>query len=206
MSCEEKGSAMTDLTALREAAEETLAARALGKGWTHGAIIRLREMQDLLDPAVVLALVDEVGRLRDEEAEFRAELERRAYLASAVEMARMSIHSLTDVTGSMLKISEMQAERDRLRAAIQTGLALHRPVHAVFSWRGGLRYKEPCGHCHGRAGIHECRCWADEDIEIVCRECDQPTGSAIRHGARTFTPYPCATARALSTALGEEQS
>ena len=141
--------------ALREAAEETLAARALGKGWTHGAIIRLREMQDLLDPAVVLALVDEV---------------------------------------------------DRLRAAIQTGLALHRPVHAVFSWRGGLRYEEPCGHCHGRAGIHECGCWADEDIEIVCRECDQPTGSAIRHGARTFTPYPCATARALSTALGEEQS
>lgn len=71
-------------------------------------------------------------------------------------------------------------------------LAIHRPVHRVFSWaKGGTTDYDPCPTCHGKAGVHECGCWSDTDVEYVCAECDT-TGRDSRR-----VPWPCRTAIAV---------
>lgn len=90
-------------------------------------------------------------------------------------------------------------EVDRLRA-IEAGVeALHRPVHPVFSWKTGLRFEEPCPECHGKAGVHSCGCWADEDTTYECAECAMPKGG----GSRRVIPWPCPTAALLDPTEGE---
>lgn len=85
------------------------------------------------------------------------------------------------------------------REALEAVLALHVRKHAVFSWQLGPRYEDPCAECDGKAGVHECGCWADSDIEYVCAECH-------RLGARASGVYdyswPCPTVRAIESALG----
>lgn len=74
-------------------------------------------------------------------------------------------------------------------------LDLHRRAHAVFSWNSGTKYEDPCPNCDGKAGVHDCGCWADRDIEYVCAECH-------RLGSRSSGVYdyawPCATVRAAT--------
>lgn len=91
-------------------------------------------------------------------------------------------------------IDHLTAEVDRLRG-IEAGIeALHRPVLAVFSWKTGLRFEEPCPECHGKAGVHSCGCWADEGTTYECAECAIPKGG----GSRRVIPWPCPTAALLS--------
>ena len=47
-----------------------------------------------------------------------------------------------------------------------------------------------CETCHGKAGVHECGCWAERDRRPVCGHCKKG-----RRGASVA--YPCATVRAL---------
>lgn len=83
---------------------------------------------------------------------------------------------------------------ERAEKVIEDVMVSHRPAHPVFNWALGLRYDEPCPDCNGKAGVHECGCWADEDIEFVCRECDDPKGGK----SRREVPWPCDVARILS--------
>lgn len=74
---------------------------------------------------------------------------------------------------------------------------LHRPVHPVFNWQTGLRYENPCETCWGKAGVHECGCWSDEDTEYECRGCAAPRAGR----RRTPVPWPCATIKAIGEAV-----
>lgn len=81
------------------------------------------------------------------------------------------------------------AEVDRVKA-------LHRKALAVFSWsEGGVRYEAPCENCNGAPGVHACGCWADEQTEYVCAECDRDKGK------HRDSRWPCATIQAIE---GEE--
>lgn len=93
-------------------------------------------------------------------------------------------------------VAALLAEVERLRAGIEV---LHRPVHPVFSWKTGLRFEEPCPECHGKAGVHSCGCWADEDTTYECAECAMPKGG----GSRRVIPWPCPTAALLDPTGGE---
>ena len=74
--------------------------------------------------------------------------------------------------------------------------ALHQPVHLVFAWNTGLRRLEPCPTCGGKAGVHECGCWADEDVQYHCDGCTSPDG-------RHCEPHPCPTRRLTAEIRGE---
>lgn len=87
------------------------------------------------------------------------------------------------------------AARSMLPAAVEALVRvreLHRPVHPVFNWQTGLRYEDPCETCWGKAGVHECGCWSDEDTEYECRGCAAP------RAGRRHTPvlWPCNTYKA----------
>lgn len=48
-----------------------------------------------------------------------------------------------------------------------------------------------CDQCHGKAGVHECGCWADADVQPVCGACWQ---------GYKYVPveWPCPTAQAVA--------
>ena len=80
----------------------------------------------------------------------------------------------------------------RVEAALERVKALHRKALAVFSWsEGGVRYEEPCESCNGAPGVHPCDCWADEQTEYVCAECDRDKGK------NRDSSWPCATIQAI---------
>lgn len=97
-----------------------------------------------------------------------------------------------DADDLLAHIDHLTAEVERLRVGIE---ALHRPVLPVFSWRDGLRFDEPCPECNGKAGVHPCGCWSDEDTEFVCFECSRPSSGHLRRDI----PWPCETAALLNT-------
>ena len=132
-------------------------------------------------------------------ASIRRELEDQRYLAESAVDAGVAVPSST--WRSLDQAEGLLAEVDRLRA-IESGIeALHRPVHPVFSWKTGLRFEEPCPECHGKAGVHPCGCWADEDTTYECAECAMPKGG----GSRRVIPWPCPTAALLDSTEGEDQ-
>lgn len=88
-----------------------------------------------------------------------------------------------------------KARADRAEAALERVRALHRKAHAIFSWsEGGVRYEEPCENCNGAPGVHDCGCWADEQVEYVCAECDRGKGKHRDSG------WPCPTVQAIEGA------
>lgn len=87
-----------------------------------------------------------------------------------------------------------------LRAALVEIQELHKPVQPVFSWKDGLQLWEPCQTCQGKAGVHECGCWADEDTKFFCAEC-----SDFENGKGRRVTYPCPTRRLADDALGGDQ-
>lgn len=89
-----------------------------------------------------------------------------------------------------------------LIAALEGVMALHRRAHAVFSWQTGSRYEDPCPDCDGKAGVHDCGCWADSDIEYVCAECHRL--GPRPPGVYDYT-HPCPTIKAITEALGVER-
>ena len=49
-----------------------------------------------------------------------------------------------------------------------------------------------CETCHGKAGVHECGCWAPEDCQPVCGHCNEgDKGISVA--------YPCPTIRAIGS-------
>ena len=103
----------------------------------------------------------------------------------------------SNALGLLRERDAARAEVERLRAGIE---ALHRPVHPVFSWKTGLRFEEPCPECHGKAGVHSCGCWADEDTTYECAECAMPKDE----GSRRVIPWPCPTVTAIRRHLGDD--
>ena len=80
-----------------------------------------------------------------------------------------------------------EAERDDLTAAIERVRALH------YAADNDVEHTPVCETCHGKAGAHECGCWADEDRVPVCGHC--------REGHKfVAVVWPCPTIRALDGA------
>ncbi len=71
---------------------------------------------------------------------------------------------------------------DDLLAPIE---ALHYPAY------NDTHRTQLCDQCHGKAGVHECGCWADADVQPVCGTCWQ---------GYKFVPveWPCPTAQAVA--------
>lgn len=82
------------------------------------------------------------------------------------------------------RLAEVEAERDALAAKVELVRALHYAAD-----NDGAR-TPICETCHGKAGVHECGCWAERDREPVCGHCMDGW-----HGASV--PWPCPTIRAL---------
>ncbi len=80
--------------------------------------------------------------------------------------------------------SDLKDERDELAAKVERVRALHYAAD-----NDGAR-TPICETCHGKAGVHECGCWAERDREPVCGHCMDGW-----HGASV--PWPCPTIRAL---------
>ena len=73
---------------------------------------------------------------------------------------------------------------DAAEAAVQRVRELHQPCD-------NDRDRTPiCEHCHGKAGIHPCGCWAPTDRQPVCAVCNEGD-KGIR------VEWPCPTERAL---------
>lgn len=134
--------------------------------------------------------------------------ERDALIAAADAMTADEVHqhpfaALDKIRGLT---RELRAAAARVPVVVDDAMVerirrLHRPGHPVFNWARGLRYDEPCKTCQGKAGVHECGCWADEDVEFFCVECDRPTEGGARRGVR----WPCPTVAAL-TPDGQENT
>ena len=76
------------------------------------------------------------------------------------------------------------AERDALAAKVERVRALHRPAY------NDVARSPMCEDCGGKAGVHPCGCWAEDDYEFVCAVCNQGTKNQS-------VPWPCPTVRAL---------
>lgn len=122
----------------------------------------------------------------------------RAVLASVPVMEQRRYDG--EMIGHVLSRDELaERETDALLARFSFPSSpvydIHRRAHAVFSWNSGMKYEDPCPHCDGKAGVHDCGCWADSDVEYVCAECH-------RLGSRSSGVYnyawPCATVRAVT--------
>lgn len=88
-----------------------------------------------------------------------------------------------------------RSEYHAMRAALDAVLALHRPCDNDAA-------RTPiCETCHGKAGVWECGCWADEDRVPVCSTCTEVDPVHDGHGA---TPWPCPTVRAVTAHLDIE--
>lgn len=88
------------------------------------------------------------------------------------------------VLGILDALNAAEAERDRLAAAVERVRALH------YAADNDASHTPVCETCHGKAGVHECGCWADEDRVPVCGHC--------REGHKfVAVPWPCPTIRAL---------
>ena len=79
------------------------------------------------------------------------------------------------------------AERDALAAKVERVRALHRPAY------NDVARSPMCEDCGGKAGVHPCGCWAENDYEFVCAVCNQGTKNQS-------VPWPCPTVRALDCA------
>lgn len=84
-------------------------------------------------------------------------------------------------------LRELVAEANGLHRSLRE---LHKPMHAVFNWSTGLRLEEPCPDCNGKAGVHPCGCWAEEDMEYSCPTCRSQPGGHL-------ADWPCDTAKLI---------
>ena len=153
-----------------------------------------------------------IAKLREVEAQ-RDNAEKQVAIRSqdsiAARIARSNVRAVEEWASTQALVSKQQRYIEELEQVDSVGLKAklreaeaviseitraHRPVHAVFNWRSGLRYEEPCETCGGKPGIHKCGCWQREQIEFVCLECDEPNAG----GQRRVTAWPCSTTRTLA--------
>lgn len=74
---------------------------------------------------------------------------------------------------------------DAAREALAPIRELHKPAIRIADWSSGVRFVDRCPTCHGKAGVHECGCWADSDADVWCQSCG--------------TAWPCPTAKLCYT-------
>ena len=111
---------------------------------------------------------------REERAELREWLTHPGDPEGNAPLTRREAHGLLD-------------DIDRLTAAIERVRALH------YAADNDVEHTPVCETCHGKAGAHECGCWADEDRVPVCGHC--------REGHKfVAVVWPCPTIRALDGA------
>ena len=84
-------------------------------------------------------------------------------------------------------LAALLAEVERLREAVQRVREMHYPAY------NDVAHTRICESCHGKAGVHPCGCWSDEDYQPVCGHC---------HKGHKFSAvaYPCPTLRSLDGA------
>lgn len=140
-------------------------------------------------PLSVIRVFQQVPYLIDEIRRLRSDLDAVRELAGPDnESGFISTDALIHTIGTgENRLGELQAQIQRVRG-------LHKRAHAIFNWNTGIHYEEPCDSCDGKAGVHDCGCWADTDVEFVCAECHR-LGSGSR-GVYDYT-YPCPTIKAL---------
>lgn len=78
--------------------------------------------------------------------------------------------------------AELAARAEAAEQAIRQVRALH------YAADNDVARTPVCSNCDGRAGVHGCGCWAEEDRQHVCGHCRGEYGSVNWH---------CATLRAL---------
>lgn len=87
-------------------------------------------------------------------------------------------------------LAEAEAEQESLTIALMLRAARIERVRALHYEADNTPSREPvCDQCHGKAGVHGCGCWADEDREPICGCCRGTRGASV--------PWPCPTIRAL---------
>ena len=84
-------------------------------------------------------------------------------------------------------LEAVKALTARAEAAEQTNQRV-RAIH--YAADNDLARTPVCSNCEGKAGVHDCGCWADEDRQPVCGHCNEGWKGAS-------VPWPCATVRAL---------
>lgn len=105
-----------------------------------------------------------------------------AELLAEVDNAR---RELGDVHVSLYsEIAMLTARAEAAEQTIQRVRAIH------YAADNDLARTPVCSNCEGRAGVHDCGCWADEDRQPVCGHCNEGWKGAS-------VPWPCATVRAL---------
>ena len=89
----------------------------------------------------------------------------------------------------LARIAARVAAKDALQSIADDLLA---PIEAIHYAAYNDTDRTPlCDQCHGKAGVHECGCWADTDVQPVCGTCWQ---------GYKFVPvdWPCPTAQAVA--------
>lgn len=97
-------------------------------------------------------------------------------------------------------IAHARTDVPRLVEAVEAVMKEHRPVFAVFNWRDGLRYEEPCEECHGAKGEHPCGCWSSDEPDYRCYACE----TAVDAKTYAIAKWPCPTVRTLTDKLTGE--
>lgn len=98
-----------------------------------------------------------------------------------------------EAMASLVKASTrlVQIERDDARARAEAAEQANQRVRAIHYAADNDLVRTPvCSNCEGKAGVHDCGCWADEDRQPVCGHCNEGWKGAS-------VPWPCATVRAL---------
>ena len=87
--------------------------------------------------------------------------------------------TLADVKAEREAAQQHQARAEAAERTIQRVRELHYPAD------NDDRRSPRCPNCIGKAGVHPCGCWADEDRQPVCGHCNDRVD------------WPCPTIRAL---------
>ena len=88
-------------------------------------------------------------------------------------------------------LAELLAEVDALTARAEAAEQTIQRVRAIhYAADNDVALTPVCSNCEGKAGVHDCGCWADEDRQPVCGHCKEGS-KGIR------VDWPCETIRAL---------
>ena len=102
-----------------------------------------------------------------------------------------SVSDLDLITSAPTWLAELLAEVDALTARAEAAEQTIQRVRAIhYAADNDLARTPVCSNCEGRAGVHDCGCWADEDRQPVCGHCNEGWKGAS-------VPWPCETIRAL---------
>ncbi len=89
------------------------------------------------------------------------------------------------------ELAHMREARDNARTEVERLTARAERVRALhYAADNDVTRTPVCETCHGKAGVHECGCWASEDRQPVCGHCNEgDKGISVA--------WPCPTLRIL---------